>query len=336
MRTLTPTDGVRAVKISQSWSRLSREGGRSLERLTDRALVRQVREELYPFSPYLRERLDARGFEPRRFRGQGDLPALPLSTLEELRATDPNELILRPTPGAMKAAWPFGRKLALVLAGRRGAGLLSQAYAPLLTTREEGLEVTWTASDLELIGELGARVLSLCGLCRGADLVSHLGEEPSCARLLLEHGAERLGARITEDAEAPYHAVLAEEAGHHLAEARTLLVFGSPAAELAEEAARRGTRIATLRVFGAVRQVAVQVEGDAGLRFFPDYVAAETLDSHTLETLPPGEPGELVLTPLVGHGTALLRYRTGLRMRLDRTPRPPLGSLPRICPLSLS
>ena len=44
--------------------------------------------------------------------------------------------------------------------------------------------------------------------------------------------------------------------------------------------------------------------------------------------------GELVLTNVCSHGTALLRYRTGLRARLDWNPRPPFGALPRLilCP----
>jgi phenylacetate-CoA ligase len=52
-----------------------------------------------------------------------------------------------------------------------------------------------------------------------------------------------------------------------------------------------------------------QVSG--GYHLYPDLGILEVIDPDTGETLPPGNPGELVFTPLDARGTVVLRYRTG-------------------------
>jgi len=47
-----------------------------------------------------------------------------------------------------------------------------------------------------------------------------------------------------------------------------------------------------------------------GLHFAEDHFIAEIIDSKTLEVLPPGESGELVLTTITKEAIPLLRYRT--------------------------
>ena len=48
-----------------------------------------------------------------------------------------------------------------------------------------------------------------------------------------------------------------------------------------------------------------------GYHFYPDLCVIEVIDPVTEKVLGPGETGELVYTPLDGHGTTVLRYRTG-------------------------
>jgi phenylacetate-coenzyme A ligase PaaK-like adenylate-forming protein len=48
-----------------------------------------------------------------------------------------------------------------------------------------------------------------------------------------------------------------------------------------------------------------------GYHLYPDLGIMEVVDPETGEILPPGEPGELVFTPLDARGTVVLRYRTG-------------------------
>jgi len=220
----------------------------------------------------------------------------------------------------MKELWPFGRKLALVLAGGRAAGLLEESYQPILATEEEGLAVTWTRTDLAMAGELGARLLDMCGIQRGP-LTLRLGDTPSFASLVLSEGAQRLGIELGEGDEAV--AVPAAEARG--VRARRVVALGLPSEDHPEAC--------SLWTSGPARIAALHVPGDEGLRFFPDLVAAECIDE---DTLAPADEGELVLTNLGSHGTALLRYRTGLRARLDWTPRPPFGALPRLVPTCLA
>ena len=49
----------------------------------------------------------------------------------------------------------------------------------------------------------------------------------------------------------------------------------------------------------------------SGYHLYPDLGILEVINPQTGEVLPPGQPGELVFTPLDARGTVVLRYRTG-------------------------
>jgi phenylacetate-coenzyme A ligase PaaK-like adenylate-forming protein len=49
----------------------------------------------------------------------------------------------------------------------------------------------------------------------------------------------------------------------------------------------------------------------SGYHLYPDLGILEVIDPQTGKTLPPGQPGELVFTPLDARGSVVLRYRTG-------------------------
>ncbi len=48
-----------------------------------------------------------------------------------------------------------------------------------------------------------------------------------------------------------------------------------------------------------------------GYHLYPDLGILEIINPRTGETVPPGQPGEIVFTPLDARGSVLLRYRTG-------------------------
>lgn len=52
-------------------------------------------------------------------------------------------------------------------------------------------------------------------------------------------------------------------------------------------------------------------EGPAGYHLYPDLALFEVVDPKTGVSVPEGEPGELVFTPLDHRGSVVLRYRTG-------------------------
>jgi phenylacetate-CoA ligase len=52
-------------------------------------------------------------------------------------------------------------------------------------------------------------------------------------------------------------------------------------------------------------------EPSAGYHLYPDFGIVEIINPKTGDVLSPGQPGEIVFTPLDARGTAVLRYRTG-------------------------
>ena len=52
-------------------------------------------------------------------------------------------------------------------------------------------------------------------------------------------------------------------------------------------------------------------QASSGYHLYPDLGIMEVIEPQTAKVLPPGQPGELVFTPLDARGTVVLRYRTG-------------------------
>ena len=59
-----------------------------------------------------------------------------------------------------------------------------------------------------------------------------------------------------------------------------------------------------------------------GIHYWADYYILEILDPHTLQPVPPGEVGEMVVTTLRKEGAPLIRYRTRDLTRIITTPCP--------------
>lgn len=56
--------------------------------------------------------------------------------------------------------------------------------------------------------------------------------------------------------------------------------------------------------------ISISCDADEGLHYWDDYFYFEIIDPTTLEPVPDGEMGELVITTLVKEGAPLIRYRT--------------------------
>jgi phenylacetate-coenzyme A ligase PaaK-like adenylate-forming protein len=149
----------------KSWEQLARSPRSELERLTDASLARAIREELYPFSTHFRSRLEAAGIRGGRISGLADLRQVPPMTRAEwlVWQKDKREApLLSPSPKGIRESWPFMRKLALSLAGRRAHAILMRSYAPCMRLIAPGqggdLELALSQSDIEALGEAGARL----------------------------------------------------------------------------------------------------------------------------------------------------------------------------------
>jgi len=98
---------------------------------------------------------------------------------------------------------------------------------------------------------------------------------------------------------------------------RSIIVAGEPGGSLPEVVRRienlwPGARVYDHHGMTEVGPVSYECPENRGtLRILADNYFAEILDTQTLEPVPPGEVGELVLTTLGRYGSPLIRYRTG-------------------------
>ena len=93
-------------------------------------------------------------------------------------------------------------------------------------------------------------------------------------------------------------------------------VFGAePWSEAMRNRIERSADIRAFDIYGLSEivgpGVAAECEAQDGLHIFEDLFFPEVIDPETLEVLPPGEEGELVLTTLSKEAMPLIRYRTG-------------------------
>jgi phenylacetate-coenzyme A ligase PaaK-like adenylate-forming protein len=159
------------VRDDRRWASLSQTPAAELKRIQNETLARYVREELYPFSAHYRRVFDQAGVDPTSVRSVADLARLPFTTKSDLLdaqtdAERKRDFILVPSPGSIKAHWPFGRKLALVLGGARAREALRYNYTPNFATfttgrSSEPVAFTYTPHDLEVLGEATARMFDL-------------------------------------------------------------------------------------------------------------------------------------------------------------------------------
>lgn len=352
------TQPSRALAASQASTRAPvRPGAAAVARATaraDRALRAYVRQELAAFSGHYREAFAAAGLDARRVRGLADLGTLPPVTRDEL-ARGGAAFELRPTPASLREHWGFTRKLGLVTGGRRAWRGLVAAYAPVVELSDGGtpaLRVATTGSDLERMAADGARRLTALGLGPGAALVTDDEPRDSLTHWWTTLSAVRAACRLVPAAGDPLAACAASgaralwasvpraralarrarEEAPNLSALELVLAWGPGLdAETRRElvdgfaAAGASSRPCGVHVATGTRTVLVENPDDpaAGFPVPLDRLAVEVIDPDSGESLPPETPGALLLTPLDGRGTAVIRYRTGdlvpggVRWRVD-------------------
>lgn len=320
-------------------------------RVGDRELARYVRMELAAFSPHYRSSFGAAGVRPRRVRGIEDLQSVKPVGPEDL-SSDPDRFRLRVTPAGLREEWGFAAKLGLVAGGRRAFKNLLTAYSPVLEFRDEageGPAIATTGADLERMAEAGSRRLGELGLGPGKTLVLEGSSDSSLAswwvRLsglraackLVPGGSDPLEACVQSEAEALWTTVegALELARRARAEAAALgrleqvLVRGAgldqqARLEIAEGLAAAGARVRVGSVLAHTPTRTVLVEspfdpltaGEGPGYPIPDRtLAVEVVEPGTGSPVEKESPGELLLTPLFGRGTALIRFRAGFLPR---------------------
>ncbi|GAB3653506.1 phenylacetate--CoA ligase [Nocardioides korecus] len=270
----------------------------------------------YEHVPHYRSALDAAGVHPDDVRELADLATLPLTTKADLRANYPFGMFAVPREQVVRVHASSG-------------------------TTGKPTVVGYTRDDLDVWSTVMARSIRASGGRAGMVLHNAYGYGLFTGGLGAHYGAERLGCTVV-----PVSGGMTERQVQLITDFEPEVIMVTPSYMLAivEEMERQGIdpRRTSLQVgiFGAepwtddMRREMEQrldmhavdiyglsevmgpgvanecVETKDGLHVWEDHFYPEVIDPVTLEVLPDGEEGELVLTSLTKQAMPVLRYRT--------------------------
>ena len=288
--------------------------------------LRQTVQRAYADVPHYRSKWDSAGVNPEKFKSLPDIARFPFTTKVDLREN-----------------YPFG----MFAVSRQQ---LRRLHASSGTTGKPTV-VGYTKDDLECWAELMARSLACAGALPGDIVHNAYGYGLFTGGLGAHYGAERLGCTVVpvSGGGTERQIALLNDFG-----ANVLCATPSYALNIAEVAAGMGIdlRQSPLRVgvFGAEPwsdSIRGELEGrfgikavdlyglseilgpgvacechvtQAGLHGWEDHFLFEIIDPDTLQPLPMGESGELVITTLTKAALPMIRYRTRDITRLNEEP----------------
>jgi phenylacetate-CoA ligase len=288
--------------------------------------LRQTLEYAYANVAQHRKKFDAAGVKPGDCKSLADLERFPFSQKSDLRDT-----------------YPFG-----MFAVPREH--LLRVHASSGTTGKPTV-VGYTRRDLDMWSDLMARSLACAGARPGEIVHNAYGYGLFTGGLGVHYGAERLGCTVVpmsgggterqvtllKDFSAnvicatPSYALnIAEVAVAMGIDLRgSALRIGVFGAEPWSEAMRRDLQarlgVRAVDVYGLSEVLGPGVGSEchvaqAGLHGWEDHFLFEIVDPQTLQVLPAGATGELVITTLTKQALPMIRYRTRDITRLDHAP----------------
>jgi len=291
--------------------RLDRE---ELTRLQERRLRETV--EACSRSPYYSSLFRREGIDPARFRGLEDLRRIPFLEKQDLRDNPPTYFLTLPLDDMIRVHSTSG-------------------------TTGQAVVIFHTREDIEAWAELVARCMYMTGLRRSDVFQNMMGYGLFTGGLGFHYGAERIGA-LTIPAGAgnsrrqvqlmlefgttavhviPSYALYLTEVFKEMGvdpRRQTRLRIAYIGAEPHSEDLRRRIEeaygVKAYNSYGLTEMsgpgVAFECPEQEGMHVWEDSFVAEIIDPSTLEPVPEGEEGELVLTCMHRRGMPLLRYRT--------------------------
>lgn len=267
-------------------------------------------------SEFYRRRFAESHIDPDDIRSLSDLSRIPFTTKQDLRDSYPFRM----------SAVPLSRVVRL----HSSSGTTGTPTVILHTQR-----------DLDEWANAVARCLYMVGLRPGDIFQNSSGYGMFTGGLGFQYGAERLGMLtvpaaagntkrqikfITDFGTTALHAIpsyagrlyeVMEEMGidprrdTHL---RTLIIGAEPHSEEQRRRIEQMLGVKAYNSFGMSEMcgpgVAFECTEQNGLHIWEDYYIVEIVDPMTLEPVPEGEVGELVLTTINREAMPLLRYRT--------------------------
>jgi phenylacetate-CoA ligase len=269
----------------------------------------------YDNVPHYRKAFDTAGVRPEDLRDLSDIARFPFTVKTDLRDNYPFSLFAVPREQ------------------------LVRLHASSGTTGKPTV-VGYTKDDIDTWAELMARSMASAGAQPGMVLHNAYGYGLFTGGLGAHYGAERLGCTVTpmSGGNTEKQIVLLQDFG-----AEVLCATPSYALNIAEYAEKEGVDLKNGRlkvgIFGAepwseamrkelderlgIRSidiyglseimgpgVACECTERAGLHGWEDHFLFEIVDPETMQPLPPGAAGELVITTLTKQGLPMIRYRT--------------------------
>lgn len=278
--------------------------------------TKQTIEHAYHNVPHYKARFDAADIKPGDFKTLDDIRRFPFTVKTDLRDNYPFGMLAKPHKS------------------------LARLHASSGTTGKPTV-VGYTLGDIDTWTDLMARSMACAGALPGDIVHNAYGYGLFTGGLGTHYGAEKLGCSVVpvSGGGTERQVMLLQDLG-----ARIICATPSYALNIAEVAERQGVNLRKLPVaigvFGAepwsnamrdeleskLDLKAVDIYGlseilgpgvamechvaQAGLHVWEDHFLFEIIDPKTLETLPDGETGELVITTLTKEALPMVRYRT--------------------------
>lgn len=267
-------------------------------------------------SPFYRKRFEDKGLSPDSIKSLDDLKKIPFTTKQDLRDNYPFGIASVPLEKAVRLHSSSG-------------------------TTGNPTVILHTQKDLDEWANAVARCLYMVGLRPGDVFQNSSGYGMFTGGLGFQYGAERLGMLtvpaaagntkrqlkfITDFGTTALHAIpsyvtrlheVMQEMGidpRRDTKLRTLVIGAEPHSEEQRRRIEDMMGVKAYNSFGMSEMcgpgVAFECQQQNGLHIWEDYYIVEIIDPNTLEPVPEGEVGELVLTTINREAMPLLRYRT--------------------------
>ena len=284
-------------------------------RATQLSRLQQMVGRAYDHVPLFRKRMDDRGLKPADVRSLDDARRLPFTVKTDLRDTYPYGLFASPMKDIVRLHASSG-------------------------TTGKPIVVAYTQDDIRVWTETIMRSLAACGLHAGDIIQNAYGYGLFTGGLGAHYGAEALGATVipisggnTERqlmvmkdfgvtaicCTPSYFLHLIDQSQQMGIDMKKLPlragVFGAePWTEGMRQRIEAESSLKAYDIYGLSEiigpGVGIECAHQAGLHIFEDHFLAEIIDPETLELVPDGAEGELVLTTLSKLAMPMIRYRT--------------------------
>lgn len=267
-------------------------------------------------SPFYKKRFEELGLSPQDIRSLDDLQRIPFTTKQDLRDNYPYGLASIPLEKTVRLHSSSG-------------------------TTGNPTVILHSQKDLDEWANAVARCLHMVGLRPGDVFQNSSGYGMFTGGLGFQYGAERLGMLtvpaaagntkrqlkfITDFGTTALHAIpsyvtrmyeVMEEMGmdpRRDTKLKTLVIGAEPHSEEQRRRIEDMMGVKAYNSFGMSEMcgpgVAFECQEQNGLHIWEDYYIVEIIDPDTLQPVPEGEIGELVLTTINREAMPLLRYRT--------------------------